>query len=128
MNMTLVELRSAAEEYFRRHLAREEWKLLPEEVKQSALAGAEADVALYLDRTGIDPENRCECGAVFEQASHLARKPPCSGPKRRLVSEEISGVGRRAWEYGDTEEPDYAPRALKFMEAARRRNFRIGRG
>ena len=60
MNMTLVELRSAAEEYFRRHLAREEWKLLPEEVKQSALAGAEADVALYLDRTGIDPENRCE--------------------------------------------------------------------
>ena len=30
MNMTLVELRSAAEEYFRRHLAREEWKLLPE--------------------------------------------------------------------------------------------------
>lgn len=79
MNMTLVELRSAAEEYFRRHLAREEWKLLPEEVKQSALAGAEADVALYLDRTGIDPENRCECGAVFEQAIHLARKPPCSG-------------------------------------------------
>ena len=97
-------------------------------MKQSALAGAEADVALYLDRTGIDPENRCECGAVFEQAIHLARKPPCSGPKRRLVSEEISGVGRRAWEYGDAEEPDYAPRALKFMEAARRRNFRIGRG
>ena len=84
--------------------------------------------ALHDCHTGIDPENRCECGAVFEQAIHLARKPPCSGPKRRLVSEEISGVGRRAWEYGDTEEPDYAPRALKFMEAARRRNFRIGRG
>ena len=38
MNMTLVELRSAAEEYFRRHLAREEWKLLPEEVMTVRIA------------------------------------------------------------------------------------------
>lgn len=131
MSMTLAELRNAAELYFRRHLAGEEWRLLAEETKQGALAGAEADVALYFDRTGIDPENPFELKAAFEQAIHLARKArsECGPePRRRLVSEDVSGVGSRTWEYDKTEFPDYAPRALQFLRSAARRRFRIGRG
>ena len=129
MSVTLAELRTAADTYFHRHLSGEEWNLLPEEIKQSALAGAEADVALYFDRTEIDPDNPCELNAVFEQAIHLVRKTRQEHePHRRLVSEDVSGVGSRNWEYSDEELPDYAPRALKFLESAARRNFRIGRG
>lgn len=130
MGATLAELRTAADGYFLRHLAGEEWRLLAEETRLGALSGAEADVALYFDRTGIDPANPLELNAVFEQAIHLARKERAGrGSRRRLVSEDVSGVGGRTWEYsGDGELPDYAPRALKFLEAAARRNFRIGRG
>ena len=130
MGVTLAELRTAADAYFLRHLAGEEWNLLAEEVRLGALSGAEADVALYFDRTGIDPTNPLELNAVFEQAIHLARKERAGcAPRRRLVSEDISGVGSRTWEYtGDGEIPDYAPRALKFLESAARRHFRIGRG
>ena len=129
MSVTIAELRTAADAYFHRHLAGEEWRLLPEETKQSALVGAEADVALYFDRTEIDSDNPCELNAVFEQAVHLTRKVHKEHePHRRLVSEDVSGVGSRNWEYLDEDLPDYAPRALKFLESAARRNFKIGRG
>ncbi len=130
MSITLVELRDGADLYFRRHLSGEAWKLLPEEIKQSALVGAEADVALYFDRIEIDPANPFERNAVYEQAIHLAQKAKENGSsRRRLVAEDVSGVGSRTWEYDKEESlPDYAPRALKLLESAKRRNFRIGRG
>ena len=50
MNMTLVELRSAADEYFRRHLSPEARKLLPEEVMTVRIAvGGDEERTIEID-------------------------------------------------------------------------------
>lgn len=130
MKVTLTELRESSDRYFRRHLAREEWNSLSEEIKQSALSEAEADIALYLDCVEVDTDDSLALKALFEQAlhlAHLARRPPPGG--RRLVAESVTGIGSRNWEYPDEpEEPEYAPRALRFLETLLHRNFRLGRG
>ena len=130
MKVTLTELRESSDRYFRRHLAREEWNSLSEEIKQSALSEAEADIALYLDSVEVDTDDSLALKALFEQALHLARlarRPPPGG--RRLVAESVTGIGSRNWEYPDEpEEPEYAPRALRFLETLLHRNFRLGRG
>ena len=130
MKLTLTELRERSDQYFRRHLAREEWKAFSEETRQSALAEAEADIALYLDCVEVDTDEPLASKALFEQALHLARRarrPPPGG--RRLIAESVTGVGSRNWEYPDEpEEPEYAPRAQRFLETFLHRNFRIGRG
>lgn len=129
MKLTLAELREAADRYFHRHLAGEEWRALNEEARQSSLVEAEADVALYLDCVEVDAGEELALDALFEQALHLVRRTRHCPYGKRLVSEEVSGVGRRSWEYPEEKEiPDYSPRAVRIMDALRLRNLRIGRG
>ncbi|MDR0932178.1 MAG: hypothetical protein LBM70_04060 [Victivallales bacterium] len=129
MKLTLAELRSAADKYFHRHLAREEWSVLSEEIKQSSLVESEADVALYLNMVDVDSEEKLALNALFEQAIHLARKNRRHPAEKRLISEEISGIGQRSWEYPEEKEsPDYSPRAIRMMDSLLHGNIRIGRG
>ena len=71
MKLTLTELRESSDQYFRRHLAREEWKAFSEETKQSALTEAEADIALYLNCVEVDTDEPLASKALFEQVPSM---------------------------------------------------------
>ena len=126
--MQIDELLRKADTYFAGRIDAEEWRNQPPPIRVIALRTAASDIAVELGLPEIDGHDKLQFEAVCEQAIHLTRRRP--RPRRMLVSEEISGLGRRTWENLPPEElPEFSRRARRLLEAVlSARTGRIGRG
>ncbi len=110
----LTRLTGSADGYFEVHIDGDRWRELSAGIREGALATAVTDIAALLERT---PEltREDELHAVCEQALHLARAPEITPGAPVLVSEEVSGIGRRSWQLPTESPPHYAPRAERLL-------------
>lgn len=111
--MDIDVLYELANETFQNRLEKERWFALPEAVRKGALAVGELDVETRLGfHDGNDPRF---IRAVLEQSLHLALRPEDTG--RELIQETITGLGSRKWQYNQELKVEFAPRALRLIEA-----------
>ena len=117
--MELETLYEAANSTFLYHPEKEHWFALPEEVRKGSLAVAQLDVETRLGfYESADPRF---LRAILEQAVFLACSP--DEPGKRLVHESIDGIGSRTWEFDKNAETEFAPRALRLIEAMEKEQF-----
>ena len=124
----IAELASAADAYFRDGLESGEWSARQPEFRRRALVSAQRALAALLKVPELDltrPELKYAC---FEQALHQLRHPP-RPPEPQLISEEISGLGRRSWaELPVSAPPEIAPRSMQLLAPLLNGCRRFGRG
>ena len=118
----------ASATYFRDGLEGDEWSGHQPEFRRRALISAQRALAALLNAPELDltrPELKYAC---FEQALHQLRHPP-RPPEPQLLSEEISGLGRRSWaELPVSAPPEIAPRAMQLLAPVLNGCRRLNRG
>ena len=112
------------DEFFNEHLLRVEYFSFGQQERTEALGMAERDIAAELGRLP-DPDDFLAVAAVGEQTIHLLHHPSGSGPGP-ITAEKVEGVGSRT--YGETELPEIAPRARRYLRALLGSTVRTARG
>ena len=110
--MDINVLYELANETFQIRFEKDRWFALSEEVRKGALAVGELDVETRLGFYSADPRF---IRAVLEQSLHIALRPEQS--EKELIQETVEGLGSRKWQYNPKINPDFAPRALRLIEA-----------
>lgn len=110
--------------FFNEHLLKVEYFSFGQRERAAALRMAERDITSELGRAP-DADDFLAVAAVGEQTIHLLHHPS-GGEPARIVAEKVDGVGSRT--YGETELPEIAPRARRYLRALLGATVRTVRG
>jgi len=115
-----------ADEYFSRHLQKQQWSVLSAEQKEAALEMASGDICCRLGIAELDETCVFQICAAYEQAVFLTQNTDRADGGIDVQSENIEGVGSRT--YRTRQNPEISRRALLFLERIAGPSTLLGRG